>query len=340
MRSYDTGKYSILKDGNFQLAMARVLASDFDEVFVALPDDAADYDETLAKFAAFEHVYFSGMKYGVNAVATRDMFWVANHELVSNFEASADLIVTDISGYPGKIPVVYNLNITKLPELDRPYIDRFFEQDLKSIENSLFTTVLNPRQREYILEVRPDLLDKVIVNTRCAHELLLPEHKTPLKAVVEKLVFWPFRISDKAYQWEQFLEAFKEQGLDEQGYVVFCTDPNDTLECYESFVMTKKLTKDEYYTMLASRPIIVMLDDMDTVLHPGTVEFLYYKCPVLTFPAEIYKNENAILDLSELRDALEDLSYNVVDTQIRHFVYSADDVDPFYNKEFISVKKN
>lgn len=338
MRSYETGKYSILKDGNFQLTMARVLASDFTRLYIAIPTDSADFKELQEKFKDQENVYFVEMKYGANAVATRDMFWVANAEFLKDLETNVDLVISDITGYPGKLPVVYNFNITKLPELDRPYIDKFFEQDLKSIEQSLFTTVLNPRQREYILEVRPDLLDKVIVNSKCAHESLLPKFDKTNKA--EKLVFWPFRISDKAYQWEQFLEAFEEQGLHDEGYLIFCTDPNDTLECDKSFVMSRKLSKSEYYQMLTARPIVVMLDDMDTVLHPGTIEFFHYRCPVITYTSKIYDNENTISDLRWLRKAIEDLSYNVIDTQVRQFVYHALENDSYYNREFISVRQN
>jgi len=338
MRSYDTGKYSILKDGNFQLAMARVLASDFDQISIAVPRDSSDLDELKLKFEGRSHIQFKEMDYGLNAVQTREQFWSKNSTEMDFAESWFDIVISDVTGYTGQLPVVYNFNITKLPELDRPYIDKFFEQDLKSIEQSLFTTVLNPRQREYILEVRPDLLDKVIVNSKCAHESLLPKFDKTNKA--EKLVFWPFRISDKAYQWEQFLEAFEAQGLHDEGYLIFCTDPNDTLECDKSFVMSKKLSKSEYYQMLAARPLIVMLDDMDTVLHPGTIEFFHYRCPVITYTSKIYDNENTIPDLRWLRKAIEDLSYNVIDTQVRQFVYRALENDSYYNREFISVRQN
>jgi hypothetical protein len=336
MRSYETGEYSALKDGNFQLTMSRVLASNFDRVFVAVPEDTSDLDELAERFKDHPHVYFTQMKYGANAVATRDFFWIANTELLKSLEVNVDVVISDVTGYTGLKPVVYNFNITKLPELNRPYIDRFFEADLKSIEQSLFTTVINPRQREYILEVRPDLLDRVIVNTKCAHTDLLP--KFPKTKPPEKLIFWPFRISDKAYQWEQFLAAFEEQGLHEDGYVILCTDPNDTLECDKPFVMKKKLTKEQYYRILASQPIVVMLDDIDTVLHPGTIEFFHYACPVITYSSNLIMNLNTIPDLRWLRKELEDLEYNRVD--VSPFVYAAGEIDSLYNKDFVNVTSN
>lgn len=335
MRSYETGKYAILKDGNFQLTMARVLASDFDRIFVAVPDDASDYEDLLTRFKDFQKVYFWKMKYGKNAVETREQFWKLNAAFLKVFpeEYDVQLVISDITGYPGNMPVIYNFNITKLPELDRPYIDRFFEQDLKSIEQSLFTTVINPRQREYILEVRPDLMNKVVVNYKVAHERMLP--KGMAGGNDQKMIFWPFRISDKAYEWEKFLAAFEEQALNSE-YIIVATDPNDTLHTDASFVMKVKPTKEMYYQILATRPIIVMLDDIDTVLHPGTIEFLYYKCPIITYKSKLIHNPNAIDDLEQLGYALNNLVYDVIDT--KPFVYGLNEVDPYLNVTHIQVR--
>ena len=78
MRSYETGKYSILKDGNFQLTMARILASDFEQIVVTVPSDSSDFNETLARFESLTRVSFVKAEYGVNAVETRDTFWSKN----------------------------------------------------------------------------------------------------------------------------------------------------------------------------------------------------------------------------------------------------------------------
>ena len=339
MRSYETGKYSILKDGNFQLTAARILASDFDRVIVGVPEDSADFDDALNHFFRDDaRVRFTKFKYGKNAVETREVFWQQND--VETIDACGDVVISDITGYSGKKPVVYNFNITKLPELNRPYIDKFFEQDLASIEQSLFTTVINPRQREYILEVRPDLLDKVLVNTLCAHGKLLPQHDVP--AANPKVIFWPFRISDKAYQWEQFLDSFVAHNLDESGYRIVITDPNDTAKDLPPFVTRQRPTKDEYYRILSSRPTIVMLDDIDKVLHPGTIEFFEYGCPVITLRSLLIDNPNAINSLAELRSALACL--NTQHLNMDRFVYESRRGgkmnDPFYNKDFINVRSS
>jgi hypothetical protein len=337
MRSYETGKYAILKDGNFQLALARALASDFDYVALGVPLNSSDYAEAAAfVHARTDRIKIRPFEYGENAVETREIFWAANDvDKIHGF----DLLITDITGYYGKLPVIYNFNITKLPELDRPYIDKFFEKDLKSIEQSLFTTVINPRQREYILEVRPDLIDRVFFDLKCAHSLLLPKSKPTPPACDPMLIFWPFRLSDKAYKWTEFLEAFERQGLADKGWFVVITDPNESSgDALPDYVQRIKPTKAEYYGHLDSVPMIVMLDDIDTVLHPGTVEFLYYGCPMVTFTSNLIDNPVAIDNLDQLETALETAWYNMLDHT--PFVYEPAETDQYYNQEFVRVCKN
>ena len=343
MRSHETGKYSVLKDGNFQLTMARVLASDFGRVFVAVPNDISDLQELTERFKDSKNVAFIQMTYGINAVETRETFWDVNASMMENFEGTSnntELLITDITGYVGPLPVVFNFNITKLPELDRPYIDRFFDTDLKSIERSLFTTVLNPRQREYILQERPDLKDKVVVHTKCAHTALLPsvdDSVPPIKG----LIFWPFRISDTAYRWDEFVRIFEEQHLGEYFNVVV-TDPNDSLKApLPLFVIPFRPSKAEYYEFLNKRPIVVMLDDIDTVLHPGTIEFFYYGCPTITFGAKLLHNPNAIPTIDMLASALSDdiINYDRR-ADLTPFVYSIGEIDMLYNKRNMTDAKN
>lgn len=335
MRSYDTGKYAILKDGNFQLTMARIIASQYDHITVAVPDDASDFESAkyLYRNAKPGKLSTLKLKYGKNAVETREQFWDLNRKVLTDAidkHQQFDRIITDITGYDIKsfhpVDVVYNFNITKLPELDRPYIDKFWEEDIQSIRDSLFTTVINPRQKEYIVEQFPELEDKVKVHLKVAHTKLLQKSIVP--AYPPKTIFWPFRISDKSYQWEQFLAAFEQQKLHEQGWTIICTDPNDTLKDSPGYVFKLKPTKEEYYAILQMKPIVVMLDDIDTVLHPGTIEIMHYGCPVVTYWSELIDNPMAINDLRMLHFALQEPVYNGVDTS--RFIYKADEKDELH----------
>lgn len=337
MRSYETGKYAVLKDGNFQLTLARILASDFDNITLTIPSECSDLDELLKRFDELNltsRVVLLEAQYGKNAVETRRMFWNGNEAFCNkSILVKYDLLVTDITGYSGPLPFINNFNITELPGLDRPYIDEFFEQDLDAIGRSLFTTVINPCQRDYIVELRPDLANKVIVNTRVAHPLLMP--RSPVEPAPSGTIFWPFRISDKAYKFEEFLEEFERAGL-EYTHVVVITDPNDTYDLDKPYVRKVKPSKDEYYWWLSMRPTVVMLDDIDTVLHPGTVEFFFFGCPVVTFKNKLLDNHNTITCLSQLSAAVRNVSYRSV--ELANFVYTYGGLDPFYNKDFIRAR--
>lgn len=365
MRSYETGKYAIMKDGNFQLTMARIIASDFDEITIVLPlkEDISDFDvfkqhqyqyfklNAIAAERDAPMVDFVHLKYGANAVETRKTFWDANRDFFyGEGVLDYDLVITDITGYPGAmsfdLPFINNFNITKLPELNRPYIDEFFEQDLKSIEASLFTTVINPRQAEYIVEVRPDLKDKIKAYTKVAHEAMLPKfYKTAqfnpfgAKSSMNRDIFWPFRISDKAYKFEQCMDALVEAGLHRR-FKVTITDPNDTfgpeLAAKYPFVKKKKLSKTEYYEMLNDEPIVIMLDEIDTVLHPGTIEFFHYGCMVVTLLSDLLPHENMVETVEQVPQKLLSLVYNT-DTDISAFEYEYGEVSNLYNKNNIET---
>jgi hypothetical protein len=363
MRSYETGKYAILKDGNFQLTLARILASDFDEITIALPlkEDISDFVEfydhqdryfTLNKIVSGHRpqINFVHLQYGANAVETRRTFWKNNRDFFySEAILDFDLLITDITGYPGTmsfdIPFINNFNITKLPELDRPYIDEFFDEDLRSIEASLFSTVINPRQAEYIIQVRPDLKDKIKAYTKVAHDAMLPKMYSIQRfdpfaqpASANRDIFWPFRISDKAYKFEECMDAIVKTGLHRR-YKITITDPNDTfkgeLADKYKFIKKVKLSKVQYYEMLNTQPVVIMLDEIDTVLHPGTIEFFHYNCKVITLLSELLPHENMVETVDQVPQKLRSLVYNAEGTDISAFEYKYGEVSNLYNKNNI-----
>ncbi len=355
MRSYETNQYAIMKDGNFQLSLARALASDFFKITLAIPENCSDEDV----FDKFLYDALRGhndrnistlkLKYGMNAVETREQFWSLNEQFF-NSEAiqQYDVIITDITGYNGSLPFINNFNITKLPELNRPYIDKFFEQDLESMRKALFTTVINPRQRDYIVEQDPTLAGKVFALTKVSNDITYVEFpKMPRSVTVDSVsidsntIFWPFRISDKAYQFYPFIEMFKNSFYFDEYTKIVVTDPNDTLSDEfldnNEFIRKIKPTKQEYYNILAVSPIIVMLDDIDTVLHPGTIEFFNYRCEVITLESKLLPTSHHVSALEFVPKAIDDLSYEEYEVKfdLDDFVYRSDEVCELYNSHHI-----
>jgi hypothetical protein len=302
-----------------------------------------ELDSTCEVFANRD-IEFTFLHYGKNAVETRKTFWKANQEFFYDQDIlDYDLIITDITGYAGTmsydLPFINNFNVTKLPELNRPYIDEFFEKDLESMEKALFTTVINPRQREYILSVAPHLKDKVFAYTKLAHYSFMPvDHRTRIYTPSETIL-WPFRISDKAYKFEEFVKVYCESGLYRK-YKLVITDPNKTFkmemipdEC-KDYVFVVSPTKEEYYKMLADKPVVVMLDDIDTVLHPGTIEFMHYGVKLITFENQLVQHCGTIHTIEQIPQKIGDMGYNgPINTS--DFVYWPREVSKFYNNNNI-----
>ena len=71
MRSYETGDYSILKDGNFKLQLNRM---DWTQDILIIPENTSD----LSEFLSLGIIPFDQIKteaYGENAYETRKTFW-------------------------------------------------------------------------------------------------------------------------------------------------------------------------------------------------------------------------------------------------------------------------
>lgn len=266
MRSHKTGKYHLLKDGNFKLHINRLK----DDDVLALPSNMGDLKEIL-ELGLLDLGRIKFFNYGENAYDTRKNFWKRNLSFVESLKMK---VLTDITGYPGDLELENNFNITRIPELSRPYVDEFWESDLDSIEKSTRTTVLNEIQKKYIVEERPHLEEKVIVDQRVISKeyfdkIGLEEFKD---LPTENFVFFPFRISDKAYKFDRLLE------MTNKNTTILITDPNDSYQDMRRNVKIIKPNKRQYYWILSQRPNVVYYENPNLVFHPGLADFLYFKC--------------------------------------------------------------
>ena len=146
MRSYDTGLYSILKDGNFKLHISRM---DYENDIIVIPSNASDIDEFLALGLTKNHIL---VEYPKNAYESRKIFWDKYEHFIDSHNME---VLTDITGYNGMMPFSNNFNITKDPNTPRWYIDEFIESDLDSIRRGKKTTVLNQYQKDYLVSIDP-----------------------------------------------------------------------------------------------------------------------------------------------------------------------------------------
>ncbi len=278
MRSYDDNGYTVLKDGNFQLHLHRAS----DEDIIVVPRNIVDEAE-LVKL--FPNKKFVTMEYGINALATREKFWSElNLEIVySLFHSNnCDVLVTDITGYSGKLPVIFNFNITSDPENPRDYIDKFLGHDVLSVNKSIRTYVLNRGQKEVLIAngANPS---KIIVCQRVINPYILESYVRDLDPLYlgHNTIFFPFRISDKCYKFDLVVN----ESMKKYGGAVFITDPNDSFdrEKYSdlAIIHRMKLSKVDFYRVLLGQPKIVYHENPEKVFHPGLAELIYFNANII-----------------------------------------------------------
>ncbi|ADI96314.1 conserved hypothetical phage protein [Acinetobacter phage Ac42] len=275
MRSYETGLYSVLKDGNFQLHLHRASEDDV----ICVPFDIADQAELISLFP--NHVFIQ-IKYGKNAEETRQNFWKWNSGVIEATMEDYNLttMVTDITGVvTDYVPFIYNCNICKDPELDRPYIDKYFETDVQTCHNAIKVFVLNESQKRSLVAAGVQA-DKIIVSQRVVKPSVIQRYLDSIKepfVAPKHDIFFPFRISDKCYAFEDVLQF----GLDHHKRILI-TDPNDTYTGNHQHVVKQRLSKLEYYSVLSEVPTVVYNEDPEKVFHPGLGELIYFGADIIS----------------------------------------------------------
>lgn len=269
MRSYETGEYAVLKDGNFQLHLNRAREGDV----IAIPKNASDADELRQLFPEFT---FVPLWYKENAYETRKHFWEENQWVVDSLIEYYDVVglVTDITGYKGRYPVFFNFNVTKDPEHPRYYIDEFIESDVDSVNRSILTTVLNQCQKDVLVAHGADDY-RITVDQKVVRPSVIERYAAGLPGIRYDGIFHPFRISDPCYRFGQVVEC----GIQTRN-PIYITDPNDSFDRShypeEAVIRVVKLSKVEYYQVLKNKPKIQYFEDPSKVFHPGLAEFIYF----------------------------------------------------------------
>ncbi|ADG59988.1 hypothetical protein Acj9p088 [Acinetobacter phage Acj9] len=272
MRSYETGLYSVLKDGNFQLQLARSMPGDL----ICVPYDSSDTKELGDLFPNHSFVQ---LQYPKNALETRETFWSMNQVIVDDICESfnCDMIVTDITGYAGRHKVIFNFNITKDPENPRAYIDKFIDIDVESVNRSFRTFVLNWSQMNYLIQMGADS-SKLRISQKVINRDIIDAYLCGYAPInLGSGIFHPFRISDPCYDFDDVYQHAQNRML-----TLFVTDPNDTLDKdkYPAAVLFKP-NKRDYYRVLASGPTIIYNENPDKVFHPGLAEFIYFGANII-----------------------------------------------------------
>lgn len=329
MRNHSDGKYNMLLDGNLNLTLHRLsfLEDKKVDVYITRPtnvdeeqlhilEDFIDYNPLLP------NIKFLPIEYGINALDNRTT--VPKHlstDVFDNIESNADLIVSDFENYEPqfrlpydrKAKLIYNFNISKVEELDRPYIDDFFDKQMTRIPQADYTYVLNENQRDYLIDQKRVLIDqkmvqsKVVVDHEQFNQQFLASQcdffkKYSDKKLIESqldqyknydIVFFPFRISDKCYDIQGVIDYAKQKYFNP---IILTTDPNDSQDDLDPIVkkldMGSGLGKKANYLLILSRYLqdrdmdIICFENPVDVLHQSLLEIYSFRQIIFTDKAK------------------------------------------------------
>lgn len=276
MRSYETGQYSILKDGNFKLHINRM---DWDNDYLVVPNNCSDLEEFKSLNIINEDRIIEA-QYGKNAYETRGTFWQNN-----NFDEYNATIVTDLPRYKGKNKFINNFNITKDPNNPRWFIDEFIEDDIEAVNNAEKTYVLNQDQKDYLEQCGAK--GKIEVNTKVVSKKYFDKVGIEKRLLPHFDIFFPFRLSDPAYKWNEVKNLNK---------TILITDPNDSWDgTGKANIFKNKFTKRQYYGIINSKPKVLYNEDPSKIFHPGLADFIYFGCDIES-PYKIPTLEEVLID--------------------------------------------
>lgn len=287
MRSYKTGEYNFHLDGNINLTLHRLFLTGVTNFTWVLPDKFSKIGLQYLKqvLDTFNiNCNFVFIPYGKNAYENRKVVPISFNNL-NQFDLKFynKYIVSDFCAIPADL---YTFNISKVPGLDRAYIDEFIELQQKAA-NRAPVIVLNDNQKQ--------LLDGNIItqNYILDEDLLVHIFNNSLSSAYTKLlinifnnhdkgfVFFPFRISDKAYKFEKVLEYCKTTNKR-----LLVTDVNDSLNEESKYIINlSKLfdtfdKKKLYFTILYLARFfdikVICYEDIFEVMHQAPIELAYF----------------------------------------------------------------
>lgn len=308
MRSYETGKYNLMADGNMARVISRLASSDFESAMVLIPDaDRVTGIEDLKRLVNrvmpqkdIAFVYCPA--YGSNAGETRGevkefmRFFFENRMVLPDYDMlliepnslTHYLINQDIIS---RLTSVFWCPVSETTGFTPDFIKPYGELD-KLIAENIPVAAATQSQVDFLGGMS-------FVDEDKFYEPKYFDYKT---------IFFPFRLSDPCYHAEEFKKAVMNL-KDKYNFKVLYTDPNESGLFDDRDIFVKvPTTKEIYLQILKSKPIIPYLENTDDVLHISLHEFIYYGCPLIMLSSKEHFVVDSIEigDVNQLETALEE----------------------------------
>lgn len=299
MRSYETGLYNLMADGNISRIISKLACSNFEKATVLIPKNNQGLDELESltkKVVGVDKVKFIPCDaYGENAGETRNEIYKFIKYLMGDYDViliEPNLLTKHLieNNFSNISKLVYWCPVSMTTGFTPEFIKSFGEID-KFIAQHIPVAVATKSQEEYL--GGNSFVDEQFYNPKYF------DYTT---------IFFPFRLSDPCYHAKEFEQVV--MNLRDKGYnfKVLYSDPNESGIFNDNNIFVKVPPQKEVYTqILKSKPIIPYLENSNDVLHISIFEFVYYGCEIIQF-----KNENInypcctnISHISELEKILE-----------------------------------
>ena len=282
MRSHKTNLYNLQNDGNFARVMYKIKKSNCSAtVLVPQYNKLTDSSKIIINYykTNFNVNFIESNFYGESAYNTRSNTSLnIDNKLLNGF----DYFVLEPNSLPqifynefgiNKNQIIYWCPVSFIPQNNQAeFLKQFYDIDKNNAK--LFKTFVCSKLQK----------DSLNGNTFVDLDVFDNKQYEP------KIIFLPFRLSDPGYHIKDICKVL--QGLLISGYDfnIYYTDPNDTFnDIFGNFpeLVNKTIKipseKSVYYSILKSKPIIPILEDLDSILHQNIFEFNKYKCTTILF---------------------------------------------------------
>lgn len=177
----------------------------------------------------------------------------------------------------GPFKTMYWCPVSATANIEPDFVKGYHDDDIKLAKQANEVLVATKSQAEYFKEKSG--ANSTIFNKFVDFNVVgYPEiDKTIVDDVVakangKKIVFFPFRLSDKGYKFDDVLNSCKSIG----NCFIVVTDPNDTLKTFDTEgldILKVSTDRKTYYSLLASNiAIIPYLEDLTDIWHASINE--------------------------------------------------------------------
>lgn len=265
MRNHSDNKYNPLLDGNLNLTFNRIYNAVHHnpelKVTITIPTNVNENQYSdLKKFViqAFgeDRIFFEEIEYGLNAPDNFEKFSKL-YFIDKKYDLFISSFASECYNYDSadRVKTIYSFNISKVDGMDREYIDKFYEWQEAIVQHSCLNKnriyVLNENQKDQFIKTLGEfneltvkqmvIVDSHLVNIKFLEQQmnffntidfdeLKRIHKYLKNSSRDKNIFFPFRLSDKCYEFEFLLSKILES---KDKYNLFITDPNDSINEFE-----------------------------------------------------------------------------------------------------------